>query len=259
MTTERDMMTKGTHRRTVGRSLVASASLLVAVACSGTTEEARSSTPTAAASSPTAAPTSTPASSAGPDVTAIDGQVLGAGDYPGYTVDVPPTWSSDGHFTVKPGPDALGVSVWDVGQVPRDPCHWRTSLSDPGPTVDDLVEALTTQRFRNATEPAEVTLGGYPARSLAWSVPEDWVVTGDAEFKGCDKQDNGLRDFVSWFGDGFGERYQQVAGQVDMLWILDVDGRRLLVDATYSPDATKVDRRELMGIVESIRFTDNAA
>ena len=81
---------------------------------------------------------------------------------------------------------SLGVSVWDVGEVPRDPCHWQSTMSDPGPTVDDLVGALATQRFRHATEPTDVTLGGYQGRSLKWSVPDDWVVTGDADFEGCD-------------------------------------------------------------------------
>jgi hypothetical protein len=222
------------------RWLVLSAPLLVAAACSGAAVE-RSSTP--------------PAS-----LTAIDAQVMGGGEYPGYTVEVPPAWSApDGHFVVKPGPGVLGLSVWDVGTVPRDPCHWQGQLRDPGPTVDDLVEALTTQRLRHAMEPTDVTLGGYQGRYLEWSVPADMVVTGDADFEGCDVEpSNGHRDFVSWVGNGYGERYQQVAGQVDRLWVLDVDGQRLLVDATYSPDTTEADRGELAGIVVSLRFTDHA-
>lgn len=251
------MMTRGAHRGTI-RSLLLSASLLVAAACSGTTAtEGSSSTPTAAASSPTTASTPTPTSSTDPDVITIDGQVIGVGDYPGYTLEVPVTWSVNGAFVTK---GLLGVSVWDVGEVPRDPCHWQSTLSDPGPTVDDLVGALTTQRWRHATKPTDVRLGGYPGRSLEWSVPDDWVVTGDAEFEGCDVEpSSGLRDFVSWLGNGEGERFQQVAGQVDMLWVLDVNGQRLLVDATYPPDTTDADRAELTGIVESLRFTDHGA
>jgi hypothetical protein len=45
-----------------------------------------------------------------------------------------------------------------------------------------------------------------------------------------------------------------VAGQVDRLWVLDVDGQRLLIDATYSPDATTTDRDELAHAVESLEF-----
>jgi hypothetical protein len=233
--------------------------LLLATACSGPPAEP-SSTPSAA-SSPGAESTPSPVPLTGPEVNTIAGHVLGGGDYPGYTVEAPAGWFSisDGHFLVGQG-SIVGVSVWDVGEVPRDPCHWQDSLRDPGPSVDDLVGALTTQRLRRATEPTRVTLDGYEGFFLEWSVPADAVVTGDAEFQGCDfEPPNGLRDFVSWFGNGFGERYHQVAGQVDKLWVLDVEGQRLVVDATYSPDTPEAHRSELAAIVESLRFTDQAA
>ena len=159
-----------------------------------------------------------------------------------------------GHFVVKePGP--LGVGVWDVGLVPADPCHWADSEADPGPGVDALVAALIAQLTRHPTDPTDVTLGGYRGRYLEWSVAPDAVVTGDADFTGCDVEpSNGSHDFVSWEGNGFGRRYQQVAGQVDRLWVLDVNGQRLVVDATYGPDATAADRDQLNEVVESIQF-----
>jgi hypothetical protein len=43
-----------------------------------------------------------------------------------------------------------------------------------------------------------------------------------------------------------------------MLWVLDVEGQRLVVDATYSPDTPEADRAELAAIVGSLRFTDQA-
>jgi hypothetical protein len=200
---------------------------------------------------------STPASSADPDTTTIDGVVMGVLDYPAFTFEVPITWSANGAFVTK---GSQGVSVWDVGKVPQDPCHWQGTMSDPGPTVDDLVEALATQRYRHATEPTQVTLSGYQGRFLELSVPDDWVVTGDADFEGCDVEpSNGHRDFVSWLGNGEGERYLLVAGQVELVWILDVDGQRLVIDAIYPPDTADADRAELMSVVESLRFTDQAA
>ena len=41
-----------------------------------------------------------------------------------------------------------------------------------------------------------------------------------------------------WNPSGTTDRFQQGAGQVDRLWILDVEGRRLLIDATYVPGST---------------------
>ena len=95
---------------------------------------------------PTAAPTPTAAAgavagaSASPAADALPrrvaGQPLGATDGPGYTVEIAaPGWVSDGTFTVKePGP-VMGFSVWDVGQVPTDPCHPLTTMRDPGPKI----------------------------------------------------------------------------------------------------------------------------
>jgi hypothetical protein len=41
---------------------------------------------------------------------------------------------------------------------------------------------------------------------------------------------------------------------VDRIWALDVDGERLVVDASYLPEATQQDRAELESVVDSIRF-----
>lgn len=214
-----------------------------------------------AAQGQTPAPTAAGSAVAAPDASAalsgvrpLAGKVVGAGTYPGYAVEVPEGWLIEGdRFIIKPGPIVMGISVWDVGRVPRDPCQWSSTLEDPGPSVDDLVSALVAQAQRDASVPTDVLLAGYPGRYLEWSVPDDAVVTGDADFEGCDIQE-GHADFVSWFGDGYGERYQQVAGQIDRLWVLDVDGQRLVVDATYSSDATDVDIGELERVVASLRF-----
>jgi hypothetical protein len=60
-------------------------------------------------------------------------------------------------------------------------------------------------------------------------------------------------------GNGEGERYLLVAGQVELVWILDVDEQRLVIDAIYPPDTADADRAELMSVVESLRFMDQAA
>ena len=57
-------------------------------------------------------------------------------------------------------------------------------------------------------------------------------------------------------GKDAGQRYQQVAGQVDRLWILHVEGQTLLVDATYSLDTSAADREELEHVVASLRFIE---
>ena len=167
------------------RSFAVTATLFLSAACSGTATErlAGTSTPTPSA--------------AASGATTLEGHIVGDSDRPGYTVEIPDGWSTeDGGFIVKEEPDALGLSVWDVGDVPRHPCRWQGTETEPGQTVDDLAEVLTSQRLRDATAPSEVTLAGHEGLYLEWSVPDDWIVTGDSAFQGCD--DAG--DFVSWWG-----------------------------------------------------------
>ena len=214
--------------------------------------DAASASPHPMSISPSAAPSAAPAGSR-----STTGQAMGSGTYPDYTLMVPDDWdTSDRHFAIGDGPSArvLGVGVWDVALVAKDPCHSVGNLVDPGPTVDGLVGALTSQVGRNATDPVDVTIAGRPAIYLEWSVPADAEVVGDSDFVGCDEQGNGHLDYVSFTGRGGGERYQQEAGQVDRLWILDVDGQRLLIDATYSSDASQAALDALDSVVQSIRF-----
>jgi len=228
------------------RWLAMSLSLLVAAACSG-----------GATSSPASRPTESASTAS---LTSLEGTVRGAGDHPGFQVQAPLAWSSYGAYIADDATDAwLAITVWDVGKVPSNPCHSIGHLHDPGRTVDDLAAALAAEPTRNATAPTDVMLAGYSGKYLQWSVPSDAVVTGDGDFKGCDVQSDGHRNFVSWTGHGGeGERWQQMAGQVDRLWILDVNGQRLLVDATHSPDATQSQLDEQDRIVQSLRFVPSA-
>ncbi len=138
----------------------------------------------------------------------------------------------------------LGVTFWNVSSVPADPCHWERGGPRVGPTVGDLATALADQARRHATTPTDVTLGGYTGRHLTLRVPRH------SEFSTCD-----LGYFVSWDAppsSAFG-RYQQGPGQVDELWILDVDGFRLVIDAGYWGSTPARIRAEIHRIVDSVR------
>jgi hypothetical protein len=229
---------------------------LLASACAATTP-----TPT---SSPVQ--TASPALSAG--VTAASAgthalQVIGAPSSLAFTVVLPPGWFDLSGTTVDKYPETgkprpvLGLSVWDVGQVVRDPCHWQDQAFTPGPSVEDLAAALAAQKTRDATTPTAVTLAGYAGEYLQWSVPADLTSSKWTDFDACDLSSDGVdRDFVSWFANGSSQddRYEEVPGEVDQLWVLEVNGQRLVVDATYSPDTSQADRRQLAQVVNSLQF-----
>lgn len=185
----------------------------------------------------------------------VNAAVYGWGGPGGYSVRVPPGWNLDvnGHEVSKGASGTLAVSVWNVKRVPQNPCQWKQTLRDPGPTVGDLVGAIERTQLRTATAPTDVVLDGFSGKYVEWSVP-DWPVSGNADFKGCDDPGNGHQDFVTWLSNLQGEAYARVARQVDMLWILDVRGHRLVVDATYGPNDSSADREQLTGIVQSLRF-----
>jgi hypothetical protein len=210
------------------------------------------------ASSPSPSSAATPAPTFAYDATALTAgshpaRVMGTGEYPGYSVVVPAGWFDVGghHFVQKyptVGGPVLGLSVWDVGQVFRDPCHWQGQGFDPGPSVGALVAALAAQPMRNASRPTDVTLAGSKGRYLELSVPADLKSSTWTNFDACDVDESGSHDFQGWLGNGMGNRYEQVPGQVDRLWVLDVKGQRLVVDTTPA------DRAELASVVASLRF-----
>ena len=179
---------------------------------------------------------------------------LGA-SMPRYTVTVPSGWSGyqgECGFVVSEGEGFMaGLSAWIVGQVPTDPCRNRSTLATPQVGVDGLVKAILAQEGRNATAPVDVSLAGFQGTYLEWTVPADVQFTDGDEYHavGCDDQ-----NYLSWNGRTGGTRYQQVPGQVDRLWILDVSGEPVVIDASYAPDAPASVRDELAAIVDTLRF-----
>lgn len=178
---------------------------------------------------------------------------------PKIELTVPAGWFNyDGWALLKGrGVSPLLMGFWDVADVYPTPCKWAGKrLVDPGRGVDGLASALARQPLRNATAPVDAVLGGFHGKYLRWSVPRDIAFDEKhrikALFPGCDE-----KTFKSWSANGWaGERYEQAPGQVDMLWILDVHGERLVVDASYLPEATAAERAELDRVVHSIRFLD---
>jgi len=184
----------------------------------------------------------------------------GGAEFPPMLVTLPDGWSNFHGWALNrgwPGDATVAVSFWDVDQVYGHPCKWSGTLFQPGPTVNDLAEALVDSPLRNATPPVDVRLDGFAGRYLEWSVPADIEFSSSgfpAPSAGCDSDSDGTA-FQSWTGNGWaGNRYQQGAGQVDRLWILDVNGARLVIDAFYMPTSTDAERQQLEDVVQSIHM-----
>ena len=237
------------------------------VAPSGSTGPAATvpTTPAAAASaSPTSAdgietiPTGETALTAGTHRVPLDTLGFGAGRFPTARITLPAGWgSANGAFlhTVDLEDDEQFVALqfWDVRMIYEHPCQWTGTLIDPGPTVDDLANALAERPMRNASKPVDVTVDGYRGKYLEWSVP------ADVDFETCDT-DGGEHFFESWTGSVVrtpgGDRYQQAPGQVDRLWILDVNGARLVIDAFAMAGTSEAEAAQAWDAVASLKFDD---
>jgi len=131
-----------------------------------------------------------------------------------------------------------------------DACHWASTTPDtPATTVDDLVAALASQAPRDASAPVDITVDGYAGKAITLHVPDDAV------FSDCDQ---GF--FGSWtipVGGGPAttpDRYHQGPGQIDEVWIVDVDGVLVVLDWAYYEGTPQFDVDELRAIVESATF-----
>jgi len=186
------------------------------------------------------------------DLVSRDHAGTGPAHLPRIAITLPSGWFNyDGWGMSTGGPlPLLIVSFWDVNQVYPTPCHWKgKTMVDPGSTVNGLVSALAKQPLRRARTPRDVVLAGFAGKYLQLSVP------GHVNFADCDEG-----YFETWTALGWGsDRYQQGPGQIDRIWILNVKGQRLVIDAAFMPQATGKDRAELDRVVHSIRFGAAAA
>jgi hypothetical protein len=220
----------------------------------------------AAASSPTASPMPY----VEPTMLTSGTYVIGGeGGTPSYTFTVPDGWESRFEILWKDrdGPGELAFGLWTVDNVFADPCHWEGSLLDPpvGPTAADLATALEQQVGRNASAPTDVVFGGYPAKRLELSIPEDLdVTTCDASRSfgsaGNPAPTEGI--YRTWLAGGEAASgtnvpvvpSEMLRGRIDVLYIADVGGGRMVFDAWHLPGASAANVTELESAVASIQI-----
>jgi hypothetical protein len=175
------------------------------------------------------------------------------------TVTIPaPDWYGDpaGGILTKNDhtdpPNGAGMIVFGgLGDlyVYGDPCQWSTTRPDtPATTVDELVSALAAQASRDASAPVDITLDGYAGQSITLHVPDDAVYSA-GRFSECESG-----QFRTLAEGPDGARYHQGPGQIDELWIVDVNGELVVIDIGYYEGTPQSAIDELEAIVASTRF-----
>jgi hypothetical protein len=132
-----------------------------------------------------------------------------------------------------------------------DPCAWGSTRPDaPATTVDEIVAALASQASRDASKPEKISVGGYPGKRITLHIPDDIVVRGEDRFSDCDQG-----TFATLGVEGEDSALSvQGRGEIDEVWILNVNGRIALLDGGYYPQTPQDTVDELHAILRSATF-----
>jgi hypothetical protein len=186
------------------------------------------------------------------------------------TVDITsPGWRSLPDFDVVDKgddgldpPDGVGGALlawaWAPGRginVYGDPCQWQTTIPEtPATTAEEIAVALAGQTASDPSEPVDVTVGGFSGKAITLRVPMEYHIPGasrEERFADCD---NASYAYYGLEGQDLEERNAQGAGQIDELWILDVNESIVILDAAYSPATPAELVDELRTLAESATF-----
>ncbi len=169
------------------------------------------------------------------------------------TFSVPAGWTGHvgGPYAVfldgANGGGSVAFSIFD--KVYADPCHADKGLlqPSPGPSAADLATALSKMGGVTATAPVDVTLGGYSGKQVTLTAP--------ASFAACTLTKDGA--FRVWELP-LGATNDMITGERDRVWILDVDGTRLVIDAPEDVGQSGQAKAEVQAILDSIQIAPAA-
>lgn len=141
------------------------------------------------------------------------------------------------------GEDATALGYWTVSGVDRDPCEAASPLLEVGTTVDDLVAAFERQRRTRVSQPDPVTLDGYDGVTFTLRMPPG-TVPGECPDDG----------YELWVSDPGGGRSIGEPARYDRLWILDVEGQVLVLQAGLDAHEGPPDPDAVLRMVKSVEF-----
>jgi hypothetical protein len=162
-------------------------------------------------------------------------------------VTVPEGWSGGGDWLLfgpkgPEGPDGMNIRFGSVSNVFANPFDSGDGFVDPpvGPSVDDLVEAMTSHPDWTVSAPTTTTLDGYAGKVVRMTLPPDDMPTGR---------------FMLFQDGALGDRWAFEPGQIIDFYIIDVDGERLVLELFSYPDTPAADLDQRAEILESMQLS----
>jgi len=216
--------------------------------------------------SPTAAPSGSPTATGPVDL--LDGS-LAAGQYriqdpsghpggPTIVANVPAGWIGHPDVPAVTSPaennDGILISFMETDGLFKDACHWDVDGTKSathgdvvvGPTVEDLVAALKANTSYTSSAATPVTLGGFDGQQIELQLPGSDVLAA------CDRRPGQSTGDYFVFPNGF---YAQGPNSRWHLYILDVDGTRLITMVSQAEGTPAADITAAEAIVASFEFT----
>jgi len=183
----------------------------------------------------------------------------------GVTVNLPTGWEAAGPSMylkrASAGPVGLSIGAYTIGHVNTFPCRWAspaytdTAYPDTAAGLALALSAFWGQDpdqvpfFSNSTiapvsnRPRPTTIGGHPA----WYV--EVLIPSVLDFSQCD-----AGQLVLWESADGSVRLGSGPGEIDRLWVVDLDRAPVVIDATLPLLASSSDRADLQTIVDSVRI-----
>jgi hypothetical protein len=166
----------------------------------------------------------------------------------GITFEVPAGWHSCSDsfleqsvcYTPTDSASDTRVSFLIVENVVADPCSPGEEPLEPpvGPSVDDLVAAISRLDGFEASAPVDLTIDGYHGKRFTLTAPQD---------PGCDLKTWATEDRTNGVGPG----------EVNLLHVLDVNGTRIVIAGAYYPEepAAALRRAAIVQIIASVQIS----
>ena len=136
-------------------------------------------------------------------------------------------------------PGAAWLPFWSVEGVAADPCG-----QTPAPAATSAAELAAAVAALPGvdvmTAPVDVTVGGRPAKHVVIEVREDI---------GCP-----AGSYYMWYDTNGDFRWATALGQTNAIWIVDVDGASLWIEAETYKGASRNLGLEIQAIIDSLQF-----
>lgn len=163
------------------------------------------------------------------------------------TVDVPAGWGTNGGWVVmgpkgNQAPDGMAIRIYTAANLFVHPLSPSDGVLDPpvGPSVQDLVTAMVDHPDWTTTGPDAITIDGYSGQVVHVTLPAGTSNATPFNLFGAAKDP---------------QEWGWAAGQLFDIYVIDVGGKRLVIDAFHYPGTPEADVTAQRAVIDSVQLT----